>query len=239
MHQINQADDVKKLGTILCVWAHPDDETFSCAGIMAAAVRNGQTVACITATKGEKGVQDAARWPPERLGEIRAAELADALAVLGCQHHHWLGYGDGMCSQIPDHKGAQQVSQFIDQYQPDTVLTFGPDGMTGHPDHQAVSRWSTLAAVGKAQVYYAVEEQQVYEDYLRAIDEQFDVYFNIDKPPLKPAADCDVALKLDPELRRIKEKAFRAMPSQYDSFFATLTPEQIQAITRVECFVKA
>lgn len=239
MNQIVSADDVRQLGTILCVWAHPDDETFSCAGIMAAAVRNGQKVACLTATRGEKGIQDPTRWPAERLGEIRAAEMAEALHCIGCQNHHWLGYADGACDQVSDTDGVQKISHFIDTYKPDTILTFGPDGMTGHPDHQAVSRWATQAAVGKAQVFYSVEEQQVYDDYLREIDKRFNVYFNIDKPPLRDAADCDIALKLDPELCKIKEAAFRAMPSQYDSFFATLTPEQIQAITCVECFVKA
>lgn len=239
MQQIATAQDISRLGTILCVWAHPDDETFTCAGIMTAAIRNGQTVVCVTATKGEKGVQDPARWPAERLGEIRAAELSEALQLMGCQNHHWLDCMDGDCSQLSDTEGSEKIRQFIDKYSPDTILTFGPDGMTGHPDHQAVSRWTALAAAGRAQLYYAVEEQQIYDDYMRDIDQQFNVYFNIDKPPLRDTADCDIALRLSPELCKIKESAFRAMPSQYDSFFATLTPEQVRAITCVECFVKA
>src|SRR5947207_1873194 len=100
MQQIKTSDDIKQLGTILSVWAHPDDESFSCAGIMAAAIQNGQSVACITATKGEDGVQDESRWPAEQLGEIRAHEMDEALDILGCHNHNWLGYHDGRCQEI-------------------------------------------------------------------------------------------------------------------------------------------
>ncbi len=46
MKQIHNFEDIKKLGTILSVWAHPDDETFTCGGILATAVKNGQQVVC-------------------------------------------------------------------------------------------------------------------------------------------------------------------------------------------------
>ena len=55
------------------VWAHPDDETYSMAGIMATAVKNGQQVICVTATRGEAGVQDHLRWPAHKLAEDRTA----------------------------------------------------------------------------------------------------------------------------------------------------------------------
>ena len=54
------------LGTILSVWAHPDDETYLCAGLMARAVRSGARVVCVTATRGELGSSDPERWPPGR-----------------------------------------------------------------------------------------------------------------------------------------------------------------------------
>ena len=75
---IKTTDDIKHLGTILFVAAHPDDETFNAGGILAAAARNGQTVIVVTATKGEGGVQDESRWPADSLGDIRAKELKQA-----------------------------------------------------------------------------------------------------------------------------------------------------------------
>ena len=52
------------LGTVLSVWAHPDDETYLCGGLMADAVRRGNRVVCVTATRGELGSPDEERWPP-------------------------------------------------------------------------------------------------------------------------------------------------------------------------------
>jgi LmbE family N-acetylglucosaminyl deacetylase len=92
---------VELTGTMLGVWAHPDDEAFLTGGLMAEAVRNGRRVVLLTATKGELGIQDPDRWPPEKLPEIREAELKASLAFLGVKEHHWLGYPDGGCPQVP------------------------------------------------------------------------------------------------------------------------------------------
>jgi LmbE family N-acetylglucosaminyl deacetylase len=239
MIQVATTDDIKRLGTILSVWAHPDDETVSCAGIMAAAVRNGQQIACLTATKGEAGVQNHSKWPAEKLGEIRANEMTEALAYIGCQNHHWLGYKDGACHEVSDEVGAQHVRHFVEKYKPDTILTFGPEGLTGHTDHQAVSRWAKMAAGSQAEVYYAVEEKRIYDNYLIHADKKFNFYFNIDRPPVYPANDCQIALELTPELIEIKKSALKAMESQYEAFFEHMSEEFVQAMISVECFVKA
>ncbi len=96
--------DIKKLGTIMSVGAHPDDETFMAAGIMATAVRNGQPVICVTATRGEAGSQDPVKWPTQTLGEVRTKELAAALGIIGAPKHYWLDYPDGGCQNVPDKK---------------------------------------------------------------------------------------------------------------------------------------
>ncbi len=215
--QVRTPQDVKKLGTILSVWAHPDDETFSCAGLMAAAVENGQRVVCITATKGEAGSQDEERWPSATIGEVRAKELQQALDCLGIREHHWLGYRDGECHRVPLEEGTARVKEFIERLQPDTVLTFGPDGMTGHTDHIAVSQWATAAAHAaprRPAVYQAVETTEKYEKYFREADEKFNIYFNIDKPRLYDEAACDIYFVLVARLCQKKRSALSAMPSQ-------------------------
>ena len=55
------------------------------AAIMAMAAAAGSRVVCVTATRGELGVTDPMRWPPEQLPAIREAELAACLAILGDQ----------------------------------------------------------------------------------------------------------------------------------------------------------
>ncbi|HYY07925.1 MAG TPA: PIG-L family deacetylase, partial [Actinomycetota bacterium] len=82
--------DVSELGAILAVWAHPDDDIFQTAGLMAAAADNGQRVVDVTATRGEGGSMDEERWPPEQMGEVRTGELLRSLEVLGVKEHHFL-----------------------------------------------------------------------------------------------------------------------------------------------------
>ena len=120
------------LGTLLGVWAHPDDETYLMAGLMARGVRNGARVVCVTATRGEEGTWDPARWPPAELGKVREAELMACLAVLGVDEHTWLDYHDGSCAAVDPAEGTARVQAIVEDVRPDSILTFGPDGMTGH-----------------------------------------------------------------------------------------------------------
>ena len=150
-----------RLGTMLVVGAHPDDETFTAGGLMAEGVLSGERVVCITATRGEEGSQDEQRWPPADMGRIREAELKRCLAVLGVGEHHWLGYIDGRCDTVDPTEATEKIRVFIEEVRPDSVLTFGPDGMTGHSDHKCVSSWTTAAfaqaAKPGARLYYATQ----------------------------------------------------------------------------------
>lgn len=85
---------ITSLGTILSVWAHPDDETYVAGGVMAAARCRGQRVVCLSATAGEHGTPDPVAWPPARLGLVRRWEAAAAMAVLGVDEHRILGLPD-------------------------------------------------------------------------------------------------------------------------------------------------
>ncbi len=146
---ITSPSDVPELGTVLGVWAHPDDEAYLSAGLMAAARDHGARVVCLTATRGELGTPDPATWPPDRLSAQRTRELARSLAVLGVTEHSWLGYRDGACQAVPVAEAVARLCSVIEDVAPDTVLTFGPDGVTGHPDHRVVSGWVS-AAVDRA-----------------------------------------------------------------------------------------
>src|SRR3954464_8854156 len=90
--------DAARLGTVLGIWAHPDDEAFLSAGLMAAARDAGNRVVCVTATMGERGTDDPVRWPPDRLPRDGAGELSASLDVLGVREHHYLGLVDGTCA---------------------------------------------------------------------------------------------------------------------------------------------
>lgn len=220
MQQVTIPEDVRQLGTILAVWAHPDDETFVAGGLLAAAAANGQRVICLTATRGEAGKSsDESRWPKVQMGEIRTKELEVALKELGLTEHGWLSYHDGQCAKEDQAEPTEIVAEYIRKYRPDSLITFGPEGLTGHPDHQAVSRWvadGAKAAHSKARVYHAVCDPWQYKQFLAPLGKRVDIFFAIDKPPLKPAADCAIALQLTPALLSQKLRALAAMPSQME-----------------------
>lgn len=233
---------IQQLGTILAIWAHPDDETFIAGGLLAMAAANGQRVICVTATDGAKGVQDAAKWPPDIMGETRVKELAAALDILGIREHHWLGYEDGACSEVDEQSPVMQIVTLIDTYQPDTIVTFAPDGVTGHPDHQAVSRWSVRASQASKHnptVYFATHTQDAYDSFWKMADQQLHVYFATKAPVFISKESCDIHLYLEPDFMKKKSAALQAMPSQYEKMFDFLGEQGVEAAVSEEAFVEA
>lgn len=188
-----------ELGTILGVWAHPDDETYLSAGLMAAAVDQGSRVVCITATRGEGGSMDEARWPPETMAAVREQELLRGLARIGVTEHHWLDLPDiDMDTPLPD-TGAASVRDIMAAVQPDTVLTFGPDGMTGHRAHMSVCEWATRAfdevAPRGAQLHYATMTPAYVEEFHEIFEPL--AIFRPGTPPATPPDQLSIDLALD------------------------------------------
>ena len=220
--------DPARLGTILGVWAHPDDEAYLSAGIMAAAVEAGSRVVCITATRGEAGSLDHDRWPPETLASVRTAELDACLAVLGVREHIWLDYPDGGCAEVPVDKAVSRVAEIVTDVQPDTVLTFGPDGMTWHADHIAVSNWTTDAVQQSgpkgARLLYATKTPEWGDAFLAAVNADH-VMMSDQRPPVTAPEDLAVSVRLaGPDLER-KYKAMLAQPSQIESLLDAMGEE--------------
>lgn len=237
---VTNRQDIKQLGTIMCVFAHPDDETFTMGGIMAAALKNGQRVICVTATRGELGLQDEKRWPAEQLGDIRTSELKAALHILGVGDLHLFDYSDGGCSEADSDEAVAKLSDLLNEYKPDTVMTFGPDGMTGHPDHVAVSAWALRACTSmdtQPDLYWATLTR---EQYVRsqAVAEALNFYYNTPKPPVCEEAEAAICLHLDDELLELKEAALRSMPSQYQIMFESFDADVLRGCFDVEAFVR-
>ena len=133
---------------LLTLFAHPDDETFSTAGLMAATVGRGQPVTAISATRGEAGESAIAGLDdPERLGVVRERELREAMRQIGVSDVRLLGYRDsGMAGapsadhpqafiRVPVESAASRLASHIRSVRPHLIVTFGPEGLYGHPDH--------------------------------------------------------------------------------------------------------
>jgi LmbE family N-acetylglucosaminyl deacetylase len=206
----------RDLGSLLGVFAHPDDETYTMAGIMHAAVRAGHRVSLITATRGEGGSWDHHTWPTEELGAIREAELRRGLAHLGVTEQCFLGYPDGGCADIDPEEALAQIEPIFRDVQPDSVLSFGPDGMTDHPDHKATCAWATEAfnrwAKPGARLYYATQTR-AWADRFVPIFNRFNV-FEGDTPPITAVEDLAINLRLDGDALERKLRAINEHVSQ-------------------------
>jgi LmbE family N-acetylglucosaminyl deacetylase len=212
----DRGDPSLDLGTILGVWAHPDDETYLSAGLMAASIDRGSRVVCITATRGEGGSMDEERWPPESMAAVREQELLRGLARIGVTEHHWLDYPDiDMDTPLPE-AGASRVRDIMADVRPETVLTFGPDGMTGHRAHMSVCEWATDAfnavASPGSRLHYATMTP-AYVDEFREAFEPLGI-FRPGTPPVTLPQDLSIDLALDDEALDRKFDAIKEHESQ-------------------------
>ena len=132
--------------SLLAVFAHPDDEVFRCGGTLALLARRGVRVQVLTATRGQAGsCGDPPLCTPDKLPLMRERELRCACAALGIAPPILLDYSDGALADVDEAAAAAQVLAVIEQVRPTALLTWPPDGLSGHPDHCAVSRWTARA----------------------------------------------------------------------------------------------
>lgn len=126
---------------LLGIFPHPDDEAYTAGGTMAKAAAAGADVYVLCATRGEAGeIRDPALATPETLGEVRARELGVACAALGARPPRFLGYRDGTLSGVDLAEAVGQIVRVIRELRPRVVVTLGPDGVYGHPDHIALHK---------------------------------------------------------------------------------------------------
>ena len=224
---------------LLGVWAHPDDEAYLSAGLMARVIDAGGSVTVLTATRGEKGTDDPARYDSDDFGAAREQELRASLARLGVTDVRFMGLRDGECDIADDDRSVARIAATIRDVQPDTIVTFGPDGITHHTDHRAVSRWTTEAwrreSVGD--LFYAA----MTHDYLalhRELHDRLGLFGDV--PGGRPASvgrsriglECDLT---DTELDR-KRAALAEHGSQTAGLATSMGEEAYRIWWRAERF---
>lgn len=234
---ITTSSGVAALGCTLAIWAHPDDETYLAGGLMATLRAAGRRVVVVTATRGEFG--DDGRTAEQRavLGTLRTTELAAALHTLGVGEHHLLDYADGGCSDVEPTGPVAQLRAIIDRVRPDTVLTFGPDGFTGHPDHVAVGEWAALACAQVPrpprlwQPVVATGDRGRHHD----VEERFGV-FALGEPRECAEQELTVRLPLPPAILARKLAALRCHASQTTALIAAMGADRYADWVSVETY---
>ena len=211
------------LATIL---AHPDDETFGAGGTLLRYTAAGVVCHSLSLTRGdagESGPAGTAPIPAERLGEIRAAELAESGRRMGLASTTALHYPDGALASAPVDAVIRDIVRWLRETRPDIVITWGPDGGYGHPDHIAAGelalRAVSLAGVARHEpelgehvhvrrCYRMVVAAEVF-DRLRELTPDFNAYMDTlaTKPQRWERSDLGAVI----DIRAVAERKWHAM----------------------------
>jgi LmbE family N-acetylglucosaminyl deacetylase len=151
---------------ILGVFAHPDDESFGPGGTLTKYARNNNIVKIVTLTRGEAGTLGISKHlSQQELATLREKELRSAAK--------WLKTSDVSVYQFPDNKLStisekvliETIKKEIVSFLPNIVITFHPNGITGHKDHIKTSKCTTSAIMSlKNQpklFYYGIPDLQL------------------------------------------------------------------------------
>ena len=139
-------------GPVLAVFAHPDDERVV-GPLLARLAREGREVHLVIATDGSKGVREHAGIPAgPALATARAKETECAAGRLGVHRLHMIGLEDGALgtSMTVLAELRTRLAEIISRVRPEAIITFGPEGGTGHPDHRLVGNVTTEIVQGDA-----------------------------------------------------------------------------------------
>jgi len=189
---------------LLCVLAHPDDESLGTGGTLARYAAEGVETYVITATRGERGrFGDSAERPAaDVVGTTREAELRAAAAELGVHEVTVLGYPDGGLDSVEASAAQEVIAGHLRRIQPHVVITFGPEGAYGHPDHVAVSQLTTAAIVRAAdrwqvaKLYYIAWSAGTWRAYETALKKLTSTVDGVERQAV-PAPDWGITTRID------------------------------------------
>ncbi len=235
--QIDRPTDRRLPTRLLGVWAHPDDECYLSAGLMARIAAAGGHVRLVCATRGEHGTDDPDLAGTARFGALREAELRASLEILGVHDVYVLGIPDGGCDRVDESAMSSAVAGHLAEIDADAVVTFGPDGITGHPDHLAVSRWATLAAGDRTEVLYGTMTDE-FTDRHRDLHDRLGLFSGCPggMPSSVQSADLALRVRLDHDELVRKRAALREHASQTEPLAGLVGEATYFGWWRDECF---
>lgn len=189
----------------MCVLAHPDDESLGMGGTLAKYAAEGVETYLVTATRGERGrFGDSGERPdPDVVGATREAELRAAASELGIREVTLLGFPDGALDAVDPVTAQDAIASHLRRVRPQVVITFGPEGAYGHPDHIAISQLATAAAVRAAggdyavsKLYYLAWGAQTWTAYQTALKKLTATVDGVERQVV-PAPEWEITTRLD------------------------------------------
>jgi LmbE family N-acetylglucosaminyl deacetylase len=191
----------------LSIHAHPDDQEFTVAGLLARWVQAGCEVISVIVTDGDAGSNDPSRdegYKPE-LARLREAEQSSANAIIGIRETIFLHYPDGALEPTLDLR--RDLTRVIRQYKPEAVVTGDPQGVfygngyINHPDHRAAAQAALYA------VFPSSETRLIFTDLLKDGFEPHKVKRLYVHGSEKSDTWVDIAATIDVKIAALKKHA--------------------------------
>ena len=237
---------------LMAVLAHPDDESLGIGGTLAKYGSEGVETYLLTATRGDGGRYgthrpgDAGHPGRTALAGIREKELRAAASVLGVRDVAFLEYRDGALDRANAREAIAAIVEHLGRVQPDVVITFGPDGAYGHPDHIAISQLATAAIVAAAEptiakLYYIAWPESTWAAYQSAFKKLTSTVDGVERRVV-PWPDWEITTVLD--TRAFCGTVWQAIACHHSQMVAYeqlkhLPPEHQQAIWGAQPFYRA
>jgi LmbE family N-acetylglucosaminyl deacetylase len=243
---------------LMCVLAHPDDESLGVGGILARYAAEGVETHLLTATRGERGwFGPEADYPgPEPLGRIREAELQAAARVLGLRSVNFLDYYDGELDQADPAAAIAKLVAHLRRVRPQVVVTFDPYGAYGHPDHIAICQLTTAAVAAAAhpgfdesstgpphqvaKLYYLAETKENLALYQRVFG---DLVMPVDGVERRVVGWPDWAITTQIDTSAYRQQVWQAIACHHSQLpgyqaFKNLSDEEYQTLWRRQAFYR-
>ena len=236
---------------LMAVLAHPDDESLGIGGTLAKYANEGVEVCLLTATRGDRGrYRDYRFGDPQHpgasaLGSIRERELRAAASVLGVRDVALLDYHDQELDRANPREAIAAIVEHLRRVHPDVIITFGPDGAYGHPDHIAISQLTTAAVVAAgdpaiSKLYYIAWPESTWAAYQSAFKKLTSMVDGVERQVV-PWPDWEITTVID--TRQYCQTVWRAISSHESQMSAYtqlehLSPQHRDAIWGVQSFYR-
>jgi len=211
--------------TLAALFAHPDDETFLAGGFLCLLAQKGVRVIVVSATKGEAGLTGTV-YPPD----YRVHELQCACQVLGLLPPIILGFPDGHLQESDKNLLVQEISSIVQRINPQILLSFGPDGLSGHPDHIIIGQTASEIFENDSEI-----------DLLYQVAIPASVAQNLGMQQIRTVKDSEISLAIDvTSVLDLKMEAIKCHASQITaSPILSQSEDQQRQFLGYEYFVQA
>jgi LmbE family N-acetylglucosaminyl deacetylase len=236
---------------LMAVLAHPDDESLGIGGTLAKYASEGVETFVLTATRGDGGRYreyrpgDAQHPGASALASIRERELRAAAAALGVHDVAVLDYRDQQLDRANPQEAITAIADHLRRVRPHVVITFGPDGAYGHPDHIAICQFATAAVVAAAdpqlaKLYYIAWPESTWAAYQSALKKLTSTVDGVERQVV-PWPDWEITTEIDTRsFSRTVWQAIASHESQMSIYtrLAQLPPEHADALWGRQSFYR-